>query len=164
MLHLLAYCLHLDLSEPVAFPGRSTDIKRSCSYIIVEHYYLFIIQVFPLDLKETSNTAQALFGVRGLKEIGEATLALCGSSAVLWLLTETDENTQHSLTAFDLSLQVIYTSVSGFCELLSMTLMGKGAQTSGWLFMPLKTKKAPKNAPGKTMYVPPCGNRASMNA
>lgn len=30
---LLAYGLHLDLSEPVGFPGRNTDIKDSCSSI-----------------------------------------------------------------------------------------------------------------------------------
>lgn len=128
----------------MGLPGRSTGIKDPCSCITEEHYYFLIIQVFPLDLKDSRNTERALLGVRGLKEIGEATLALCGSSAVLWLLTETDENTQHSLIAFDLSLQVIYTSGSGFCVLLSMTLTGKGAQTSRWLFMALKTKKAPK--------------------
>lgn len=84
-----------------------------------------------------------------------------GSSAVLWLLIETDENTQSSLTAFDLSLQVIYLSVAGLCVLLSMTPMGKGAQTSGWLFTSLK--KTQKKASGKTMYVPACGNQARMN-
>lgn len=57
----------------------------------------------------------------------EATLALCGSSAVLWLLIETDENTQHSLTLI-FSLQEIYMSVSGLCVLLSMTPMSKGGE------------------------------------
>lgn len=85
---------------------------------------IIIIKVFPLDLKANNND-QELFGVRGLNEAVETTLALCGSSAVLWLLIETDENTQSSLTAFDLSLQVIYMSVSGLCVLLSMTPMGK---------------------------------------
>lgn len=123
---------HLDLSEPVGFPGRNTDIKESCSYITAGHYCLLTIQVFPLDLKEASNTAeQALFGVRGLKETGQATLALSRSAAALQLLTETNGNSQHQLIAFDLSLQVIYKSLSGFCVLLSMTLAGKGAQTAG---------------------------------
>ena len=107
-------------------------MKDSCSYITAGHYNLLIIQVFPLDLKEASNTAeQALLGVRGLKEIGQATLALSRSSATLRLLTERNENSQQELIAFDLSLQVIYMSVSGFCVLLSMTLAGKGAQTAG---------------------------------
>ena len=67
-----------------------------------------MLQVLPLDLKEGSNTAeQGLSEVRGLKEIGQATLALSRSFAALRLLTETYENNQHQLIAFDLSLQVI---------------------------------------------------------
>lgn len=85
--------------------------------------------MFPLDLKEAGK--QALFGVRGLKEIGQAMLAFSRGSAALQLLTETNENSQLQLIAFDLSLQVVYMSFSGFRVLLSMTPAGKGAQAAG---------------------------------
>lgn len=55
-----------------------------------------MIQVFPLDLKEGSNTAeQILFGLRALKELGLAIAALGRSFAALGLLTEANENSQH---------------------------------------------------------------------
>lgn len=94
--YLLAYRLHLDLNEPVGFPGRNTAIKGSCSYITAGHCCLLMIQVFPLDLKEGSNTAeQILFGLRALKELGPAIPALGRSFAALGLLTEMNENSQH---------------------------------------------------------------------
>lgn len=54
-----------------------------------------------------------MFVVIGLKEIGQALRELSVSAAAWQLLTETNENSQHQLIAFDLSSQVIFMSVSG---------------------------------------------------
>lgn len=124
LLHLLAYCLHLDLSKPVAFLGRSTGSKHSCSYITEEHYYNSSVSSGSKSQQYSSGT---IWGERSEWNRGGYTGTLwefCCAMAAHW----TDENTQHSLTAFDLSLQVIYMNVSGLRVLLSMTLMGKGEE------------------------------------
>lgn len=77
-------------------------------------------------------------------------LAFSRSSAALRLLTETNENSELQLIAFDLSLQVVYMSFSGFCVLLSTTLVGKGTQAAGLTFYATEEKETSIKAPGKT--------------
>lgn len=108
-------------------------------------YITPIIQKLPLDSQEASSTAtQALFGMRGLKEIGQATLELSVSSAALQLILKWIR------TVNSISLPLIFLCrwfirvFLEFCVHLSMTPVGKWAHTTRWLFMPQTIKKATK--------------------
>lgn len=102
-----------------------------------------IIQKLPSQ-EDGGAAAQALFGMRALKETEQAILEPSVSSAALQLILKWIRTVSFvSLPSIFLCRWFIKLLLES-CVHLSMAPVGKGTYTTHWLFMPLKAKKAPK--------------------